>query len=160
MIVGHHDFETRSALDLRKTGVYPYAEHPSTGVWIMSWCLHEEGTPALPVHRWRPGDPDPVPLLDPVARGGLMKVHNATFERTIWNRLIRARLCPHWPELRIEQQDCTMSRCSTLAIPISLEVAAKVLGANVEKDMAGNALMMRMARPRKIVPVNVADMLA
>lgn len=159
MLVATHDFETRSAVDLRKTGVYPYAEHPSTGVWIMSWCLHEEGTPVRNVQRWRPGDPDPVALLDHVARGGIMKVHNASFERAIWNRLIRARICPHWPELRIEQQDCTMSRCAVLAIPQSLEIAAQVLGAKAKKDMAGNALMMRMARPRSVKTIDAQGLL-
>ena len=153
MIVACHDFETASAVDLRKTGVYPYVQHPSTRVWMMSWALHDDqDRRKLVVHRWHPGDPDPAPLLEHVARGGIVKVHNAAFERAVWNGLLRDRVVPHWPPLRIEQQDCTMSRCATLAIPQSLEIAAKVLGARAEKDMAGNALMMKMARPRAVKP--------
>ncbi len=148
ILVAHHDFETASALDLRKCGVHRYAEHPSTRVWCMSWWF--AGTHQM--NRWWPGAPDPTPLLDHIARGGMVGVHNAIFERTIWNRLIRARICPHWPELRIEQQDCTMSRAASVAIPQSLEIVAKVVGAKAEKDMDGNALMQKMARPRKINP--------
>ena len=129
--VAHHDFETGSACDLRKAGVHRYAEHPSTRVWCMSWWF--AGTHQMT--RWWPGAPDPVPLLEHVARGGEMGVHNAIFERTIWNTLIRARYCPHWPELRIEQQNCTMARAASVSIPQSLEIVAKVVGAKAEKDM-------------------------
>lgn len=143
----HHDFETGSALDLKRCGVYRYAEHESTRIWCMSWRQGERGI----INRWWPGAADPVPLLAHVAAGGTMKVHNASFERTIWNVLIRGRLCPHWPELRIEQQDCTMARAAVLAIPQSLEIVAKVVGARAQKDMDGNALMMKMSRPRKVI---------
>jgi DNA polymerase len=144
----HHDFETGSAIDLRKAGVHRYAEHPSTRIWCMSWWF--AGT--YQMNRWWPGAPDPTPLLDHVARGGRMGVHNAIFERTIWNVLIRGRYCPHWPELRIEQQNCTMARAATVSIPQSLEVVGKVVGAKAEKDMEGNALMMKLTRPRRVEP--------
>lgn len=146
-LAAHHDFETGSALDLEKCGVYRYAEHESTRVWCMSWRIGERG----PMSRWWPGAADPAPLLAHVAAGGIVKVHNASFERTIWNRLIRVRICPHWPELRIEQQDCTMARAAVLAIPQSLEIVAKVVGARAQKDMEGNALMQKMMRPRKVL---------
>ena len=148
LFVAHHDFETGSAVDLRKAGVHRYAEHPSTRVWCMSWWF--DGT--YQMNRWWPGAPDPIPLLEHIARGGTMGVHNAIFERTIWNKLVRVKYCPHWPELRIEQQDCTMARAASVSIPQSLEIVAKVVGAKAEKDMEGNALMMKMSRPRKINP--------
>ena len=54
---GHLDFETRSIVDLRKSGVYRYAEHPATAVWCFSWSTpFDEG-------EWEPGDEDPLPLL-------------------------------------------------------------------------------------------------
>jgi len=31
------DFETRSAVDLRKTGVYKYASDQSTDIWCMAY---------------------------------------------------------------------------------------------------------------------------
>lgn len=141
-----HDFETGSACDLKKAGVHKYAQHPSTRVWCMSWWF--VGTHVM--QRWHPGDPDPTALLDHVENGGKVGVHNAIFERTIWNELVRRRYCPHWPLLRIEQQDCTMARAATISIPQSLDIVAKVVGAKAMKDMEGHALMMKMARPRKI----------
>lgn len=148
MLIAHHDFETGSACDLRKAGVHKYAEHPSTRVWCMSWWF--EGTQQM--QRWWPGADDPYALLHHIAQGGIVGVHNAVFERTIWNKLIRVRYCPHWPELRIEQQDCTMARAASVGLPQSLEVISKVVGAKAQKDMEGNAVMVKLSRPRKIEP--------
>jgi DNA polymerase len=146
MLIAHHDFETGSACDLRKAGVHRYAEHPSTRVWCMSWWF--EGTHQM--QRWWPGAPDPEALLHHIAQGGIVGVHNAVFERTIWNKLIRVRYCPHWPELKIEQQDCTMARAASVGLPQSLEVISKVVGARAQKDMEGNAVMLKLSKPRKV----------
>jgi DNA polymerase len=146
MLIAHHDFETGSAVDLRKAGVHKYAEHWSTRVWCMSWWF--EGTHQM--QRWWPGAADPEALLHHIAQGGIVGVHNAVFERTIWNKLIRVRYCPHWPELRIEQQDCTMARAASVGLPQSLEVISKVVGAKAQKDMEGNAVMLKLSKPRKV----------
>lgn len=143
----HVDFETGSALDLERCGVYRYAEHESTRIWCMSWRIGARGI----INRWWPGAPDPALLLLHMACGGIISAHNAAFERTIWNVLLRGRLCPHWPEMRIDRQNCTMARAAVLAIPQSLEIVAKVVGARAQKDMDGNALMMKMSRPRKVI---------
>lgn len=140
----HIDFETRSTVDLKKSGVYRYAEHPTTGVWCLSWAL-ESG----PYGRWSPGDEDPLELLAHVEAGGRVVAHNAGFERTIWNWVIRQRIAPHWPELKIEQQDCTMARGLALALPADLDRLSKVLKTPVQKDKEGHALMMRMCKPRR-----------
>jgi DNA polymerase len=100
----HIDYETRSAVNLKTAGAYRYAEHPSTGVWCLSWRL-DDG----PVQRWRPGDEPPLQLLDHIEGGGRVIAHNAAFERIITNGVIR-RDFPWWPELHAEQQDCTMAR--------------------------------------------------
>jgi DNA polymerase bacteriophage-type len=146
MLIAHHDFETGSAVDLRKAGVHKYAEHWSTRVWCMSWWF--EGTQQM--QRWWPGAPDPEALLHHIAQGGIVGVHNAVFERTIWNKIIRVRYCPHWPELRIEQQDCTMARAASVGLPQSLDVISKVVGAKAQKDMEGNAIMLKLSKPRKV----------
>lgn len=149
----HIDFETGSAADLRKTGVYPYATHPSTRVWVMSWRVGDED----PIKRWRPGDKDPTALLQHVAAGGVVVAHNAAFERTIWNWHLRVRVVPHWPELRIAQQDCTMARAAVLGIPSGLDDAGHILGANTTKSREGKAVMMKCAKPRTRKPCLVCD---
>lgn len=143
----HLDFETRSAVDLRKTGLYRYAEDPSTGVWGFCWSAGD----GL-VYRWVPGDPEPTQLLDHVANGGLVVAHNAAFERTIWRMMRERRITPHWPELRIEQQSCTMARAQAISLPADLDGLARVLGQQAQKDKVGSALMRKMAKPRKILP--------
>lgn len=145
----HIDFETRSTVDLKKAGVYRYAEHPHTGVICMSWRIGDKG----PVQRWRPGDEDPIELLAHVESGGRVVAHNAGFERTIWNWVIRKRIAPHWPELRIEQQDCTMARGLALALPAGLDQLGRALNTFVQKDKEGHALMMRMCKPRRMEAV-------
>lgn len=142
----HIDFETASAADLRKTGVYPYAEHPSTRVWGFAWCLGDG-----PIYKWQPEGlfPDPTPLLSHIESGGVVVAHNAAFERTIWNKVIR-RLYPHWPELKIEQQQCTMARAQALALPAGLDQLGNVLRFQEQKDKDGHGIMMRMSRPRKV----------
>lgn len=148
MLVAHFDFETRSAVDLAKAGVHRYAEHASTGVWCLSYQIGPSN-PLLPVKRWRPGMPDPQELLDFVADGGRMVAHNVAFDRTIWNKVLR-RMLPHWPEIRIEQTDCTMARALALGLPASLDMLGHALGAKITKDKDGHRLMMQMCRPRQI----------
>jgi DNA polymerase bacteriophage-type len=140
----HHDFEGASALDIKKVGAYRWMTHPSCQCWMMSWRIGPTG----PISRWHPGDVDPVPLLDHVQRGGTMVAHNAAFERDFWNLVVRKKYAPHWPELRIEQQDCTLARASTLALPAGLDFVTKVLGTDAHKDSDGTKLMIKMARPR------------
>jgi DNA polymerase len=139
----HIDFETRSRVDLRKSGVYRYVEDASTGVWVLCWRVDK-----YPVEAWRPGDPDPVALLDHIRAGGIVKAHNSAFERMVWNYIVR-RHCPHWPMLTIEQMDCTMARAAAVSHPQSLDDLCRVLDTETKKDREGHALMMQMARPRR-----------
>lgn len=140
----HLDFETASPADLTKTGVYRYAEDAQTRAWLFRYRIGDG-----PRKGWRPGQPDPVDLLQHVAEGGTVVAHNAAFERVIWNWWLRARL-PHWPVLQIEQMDCTMARAMAMDLPGSLELLGTVCNFTAKKDMEGAALMKRMMRPRKV----------
>lgn len=144
----HVDFETRSATDLRKSGVYRYCEDPTTATWGFSWWIGDGQ-----LNRWRPGYPDPVALLDHIRNGGLFVAHNAGFERRVWNVTLRqAYGLSHWPELRIEQQSCTMARASAMALPGDLDTLAVVLNTVNRKDREGHNLMMKMSKPKKRNP--------
>jgi len=139
----HIDFETRSPTDLRKSGVHRYAEDPNTRPWGFSWRI-DNG----PRGRWMWGDPDPEVLLQHIRDGYIVAAHNAIFERTIWNYIVR-RYFPHWPELKISQQDCTMSRAAAVSYPQDLGSLCAALKTPNQKDKEGQALMMQMAKPRK-----------
>jgi DNA polymerase len=138
------DFETRSAVDLRKTGVYKYAADQSTDIW----CMAYKAPWSDDVLVWQPGDEMDVRLEDWIVEGGLLSAWNANFERTIWNEIMVSRY--QWPRTAIKQWRCTMAQASAMGLPRALGQAAAVLGVEEQKDKAGAALMLRMARPRKV----------
>lgn len=138
------DFETRSAVDLRKTGVYKYAADPSTDIW----CMAYKAPWSDDVLVWLPGDKIDTHLEDWIMAGGVLSAWNANFERTIWNEVMVGRY--QWPSTRIKQWRCTMAQASAMGLPRALGQAAAVLGVEEQKDKAGAALMLRMARPRKV----------
>jgi DNA polymerase len=138
------DFETRSAVDLRKTGVYKYASDPSTDIW----CMAYKAPWSDDVLVWQPGDAVDPYLEDWIRAGGLLSAWNANFERTIWNNIMVGRY--QWPDTRINQWRCTMAQASAMGLPRALGQAAAVLGVEEQKDKTGAALMLRMARPRKV----------
>jgi DNA polymerase len=138
------DFETRSAVDLRKTGVYKYASDPSTDIW----CMAYKAPWSDDVQVWLPGDEVDAHLEDWIMAGGLLSAWNANFERTIWNEIMVGRY--QWPRTNIKQWRCTMAQASAMGLPRSLGQAAAVLGVEEQKDKTGAALMLRMARPRKV----------
>ena len=139
------DFETRGAVDLRKTGVYIYADDPSTDVWCMAYAFDDE-EPKV----WTPGDPIDVRLEDYIVEGGKLRAWNSSFERVIWNKIMVPRY--NWPRTGASQWFCTMAQASAMGLPRALGQAADVLGVEQQKDKSGQALMMRMARPRRTNP--------
>lgn len=138
------DFETRSAVDLRKTGVYKYAADPSTDIW----CLAYKAPWSDDVLVWQPGDAIDPYLEDWILAGGLLSAWNSQFERIIWNEIMVGRY--QWPATKIKQWRCTMAQASAMGLPRALGQAAAVLGVEEQKDKTGAALMLRMARPRKV----------
>jgi DNA polymerase len=138
------DFETRSAVDLRKTGVYKYASDQSTDIW----CMAYKAPWTDDVQVWLPGDEVDARLEDWIVEGGLLSAWNANFERTIWNEIMVGRY--QWPRTGIKQWRCTMAQASAMGLPRALGQAAAVLGVEEQKDKTGAALMLRMARPRKV----------
>jgi len=138
------DFETRSAVDLRKTGVYKYASDASTDIW----CMAYKAPWSDDVLVWQPGDAVDTHLEDWIMAGGLLSAWNANFERVIWNEIMVGRY--QWPATKIKQWRCTMAQASAMGLPRALGQAAAVLGVEEQKDKAGAALMLRMARPRKV----------
>jgi DNA polymerase len=136
-----HDYETYSVVDLKKAGVDVYAEHPETGIHWLSYKFPDGRR-----GRWCPGRPDPASLLDHVARGGTLTGWNTAFEAGIWRWVIR-RICPHWPQPRLEQFDDTMARALVRSLPGSLDECAVALKSPIQKDKVGHKLMMKLCRP-------------
>jgi DNA polymerase len=134
----HIDFETRSTVDLKKTGVYVYAEDASTDVWCAAYAVGDE-----PVRLWTPGDAIPYELFFE----GPVVAHNASFERAIFAGIMGPRY--GWPIPKPEQWRCTMAMALAMALPPGLGECSKALGLNVHKDDDGKRLMLQMAKPRR-----------
>lgn len=135
------DIETRGTVDLRKAGVYAYAAHTDTAIWVMCYAL-DNG----PVRRWVPGEAIPGDFADHIRRGGKLRAWNSTFERVLWQEIIGPRHA--WPTPALEQWHCTAACAAAMSLPRALDDAAGVLGLDIRKDKQGAALMMRMCRPR------------
>lgn len=146
----HIDLESRSAVDLKKTGVYVYAADPTTDIWCACYALGD----GL-VKTWTPGDPVPDEILDQVAEGGTFTAHNAAFERTMWARILGPRY--GWPVPATSQWRDTMVMAYAMALPGSLDQAGPAAGLDIKKDAAGHRVMMQMARPRKKDPLTWWD---
>lgn len=138
----HIDFETRSHVDLRKTGADVYAADPTTEILCLAYAF-EDG----PVEMWVKGDAPPHELLDHIKAGREVWGHNiGGFEMLIWRYICHERL--DWPELRIEQCRDTMAAAYALGFPGSLEDAAPAAGLDIVKDMKGRRVMLQLSKPR------------
>ena len=136
------DFETRSTLNLRKTGVYPYAWHPDTDVWCMAFAV-DDG----PIRCWYPGDPVPDVFKDPDAVTEY-RAWNAEFERVIYGGILHRRY--GFPRVPLTKWFDTAAQAAALALPRGLGHAAQVLGLPEQKDDDGRRLMLQMAKPRRV----------
>lgn len=138
------DFETRSQAELRKTGGFRYAQDDSTEILCLAYKLPTAETVSL-WHPWLESDPDD--LLEWVAAGGIVEAHNAEFEYAIWNYVCTPRF--QWPRLTAKQLRCSAAKAAALALPRSLEELGNALQLDVQKDMSGRRLMLKMSKPRK-----------
>ncbi len=139
----HLDFETRSTIDLKKSGADVYAGDPTTTPLCAAFAF-DDG----PVELWKLGDPDPVDLLLSIEAGDTVVAHNAPFELLIWNEICVPRF--GWPMLKPEQVLCTATMAYAMGLPGSLENAAAAAGINHQKDMQGSRVMMQLCKPRDI----------
>lgn len=140
----HLDWETRSAADLRQVGLHNYANDPTTGIWCGAYAFDDE-----PVETWLPGQPCPPRVYDYIASGGKVIAHNFFFEITL-NNVVAVR--HGWPVMRPEQGECTLAMAYSMGLPGGLEDAAMAMGLHLHKDMEGRGIMLRLARPRKVLP--------
>jgi DNA polymerase len=150
------DFETRSPVDLKKTGVYPYAAHPDTDVWCIVWAFDDEEpeiwTPSKTfVAEGRTGvenNPLPDRIIDHIEARGEMRAWNAQFERLIWREIMVPRYGA--PDIRDWQWHDTAAEAAAMALPRALGQAAEVTGVSQQKDDAGHRLMLQMSKPRRV----------
>lgn len=136
------DFETRSGCDLKKSGVYRYAEDPSTDILCMAYAFGND-EPSI----WWQGDPFPDDLGHHIVQGGEMRAWNAQFERVIWKAIAGPKY--GFPAVKDEQWFCTAAEAAAMSLPRQLDKACEVCKLEVRKDKLGYRTMMKMCKPKK-----------
>jgi DNA polymerase len=126
------DFETRSHCDLKKHGVYNYAQDATTDVLCMSYAFDDED-----VVTWLPSLPFPKRVRD---HKGLIYAHNAAFERLIFWYVLQVNF-------KLEQFYCTATQARANCAPGSLEDVGRFAGASMKKDYRGAQLIRALCMP-------------
>lgn len=144
------DEETYSAEDLKKVGLYKYVASPTFRVLLFAYRYQRVD-----------GFKEPVRIID-LAAGGkipanvladledpevLKKSFNAQFERVTLSKHVGRTLDP-------AQWRCTMIKCASLGLPMSLEHAAVALGLDEQKNKDGKALITYFCKPCKPTKAN------
>lgn len=137
----HVDLESFSECDLKKSGVFKYAEHPSTEVLCFYYAFGQG-----PRKGWKPGLPIPQEIIDHAAAGGMFAAHNAGFELTMLNAAPGRKI--GFPHTRPEQWIDTAAKAAAHSLPRDLGRLAKALGV-INKDEAGKKTMLKLSKPRK-----------
>lgn len=130
------DIETYSPVDLAKSGVYKYTEHPDWRILMCSWALNDG-----PVQRAE-GHEAILKIPGLFDRKVLKIAHNASFERVNLSRLKRRGFLPP------EQFFDTAALARTWGLPASLKDFALAVGAE-EKDEAGTRLINLFSKPNR-----------
>ena len=141
------DIESFSPVQLAKTGLYPYAEHPDFELLLFGYSI--DGGPVEMVDLAN-GQSMPDEVLAALVDPSVVKwAHNAAFERVCLSAWLRA----HHPELLADgflgprQWRCTMIWSAYLGLPMSLDAVATVLKLDVQKDTVGKKLIKQFCTP-------------
>lgn len=147
----HLDFETRSAIDIKKCGAWGYALHPSTETICLSISLDGERPRVFTGAQIAAG-------LEEVKRyaqdpGVRFVAHSAHFEYAVYNLIMHRRM--GYPALWDPKRwDCTLSRAVMCGLPAALEKLALALNLPSKKDMEGRAALMKICKPVGFDPIS------
>lgn len=139
------DIETRSGADLKKTGVYRYAEDEKFDILMLAWAWNDDPMQTST-------DPEEMrgvirDILRRHERGEDFKViaHNTGFERVCFSSYMGM---PVGEYIDPDMFEDTMVLAAWSGLPLSLEDLAKATGGEL-KDKAGSALIRFFCTPKK-----------
>lgn len=140
------DFETASAVELKKVGAWAYAEHPTTEVLCLSFEADGRIVTWHPIARpWK--GPHTSDLMRLIEDHDVIFVSHGDFERAIWHCIMVPLY--GFPPLPPERWTDTMAVCAMKQLPLKLEEALVVLHSPFEKDAEGSKLTISLSKVNK-----------
>lgn len=139
------DIETYSSVDLRKSGVYPYAESDDFEILLFAYAWDNEPVECIDLAQ---GETLPAEVLGALIDERITKTaFNANFERTC--------IASHFGlEAEPKQWKCTAVHALTLGLPGYLDGVAKAMKIEEQKDAAGTNLINFFSKPCKPTKAN------
>lgn len=134
------DIETYSPINLAKTGVYKYCNHPDFEILLFSYAEDESTVCTVDLAS---GEQLPAEILRALDDPAVVKwAYNAAFERTCLSAYLGRRLDPAgWR--------CSMIWAATLGLPLSLKNVGAVLNLDAQKMSEGKNLIKYFCVPDK-----------
>ena len=152
------DFETRSVVDLKKRGLFVYAEHPTTDAICLGVQVEDEEpriwiNPYFRKILWFGQYPEisTEELAGLVKQADVIVAQNSMFEYVTWNEVCTKK--HGFPPLPLEKLHDTQAQLAYHALPQNLEKAAKALRLAVQKDMKGHQAMLKLCKPKSLEPL-------
>ena len=145
----HMDFETRSIVDLQKTGAEMYSRHPSTRILCLVYKTNHDEKVLLTEADFNGGSPKVQYLKQLISTtpGILLKAFNDGFERAIYNNILVPKY--GFPVVQNNQWRCVMAKANVSGFFGDLGTIATAMGLPITKDGKGRAVMLKMCKPRK-----------
>jgi len=134
------DIETYSSVDLAKSGVYRYTEAPDFEILLFGYSVDAGPVQVVDLAC---GEEIPQEVINAILDNEVTKwAFNAQFERICLSRHFGVQLEP-------DSWRCTMVWSAYLGLPLSLEGAAIVTGADKKKLTEGKELIRYFCQPCK-----------
>ena len=143
------DLETKSSVDIMKSGVYRYAEAEDFAILLFGYAVDSGAVQVIDVAN---GERIPQEILDALTDDKITKwAFNANFERVCLSRYLSDLGMLHTTEracfLSPHSWRCTMVWSAYMGLPLSLAAVGRVLGLEEQKMNEGKALIRYFSTP-------------
>ena len=150
------DLETKSDIDIAKSGVYRYADSPYFDILLFAYSI--DGQPVQVIDTAN-GEEIPENILAAFADENVVKrAFNCNFERVCLSKYLRKNYPQYFQSYSIDEDTvgdflnpeswhCSMIHARTLGLPSSLAEVGKVLGIEQQKMTEGKALIKFFCAP-------------
>ena len=144
------DLETRSSIDITKTGVYKYAESPDFEILLFGASINGGD---VCVYDLANGDVVPENIVTALLDSNVTKwAYNAAFERICLSKWLNTNYPQHKFEgkyLNPNSWKCTLVWAAYNGLPLSLDKVGSVLGFEEQKLKEGKELIRYFCMPSK-----------